>query len=251
MAIRKTLYQVLQVARNATPEVITAAYEARLRELGASAAPEVQSERTLLKEAHDILVDPVRRKLYDGKLRDEAMRALSSGGEEPPRARPASAASPAIADDGGASTRGWMIAVLVAAIGLGGGWMVLDHKRKSEALRLERERLAAEQKMKEESQQKALETVDWAKQQYEKNREDAEWRRTLAERDRDAARLRAEQQRAEQQQRYEDQRKLAEERRLEAQRQAEERQNQYRAQQQLQREQQYLRELERNRPARF
>lgn len=249
MAIRKTLYQVLQVARNATPEVITAAYEARLRELGASAAPEVQSERTLLKEAHDILVDAVRRKLYDDKLREEAMRALSSGGEEAPRARPASAV---VVEAPGSSPMGWMIGLaLLAAVAVGAGWIYFDHKHKAEQLRLERERTEAAQKLREEQQRQAEERAAWAREQSEKNREEAEWRRALYERERDAARSRSDQLRAEQQQRYEDQRKQAEERRLEAQRQAEERQNQYRAQQQLQREQQYLRELERNRPARF
>ena len=76
MAAKKTLYEVLQVARNAGGEVITSAYETRMRALAGSAAPEVLAERTLLQEAHAILFDPVRRKLYDDKLREQAMRAV-------------------------------------------------------------------------------------------------------------------------------------------------------------------------------
>jgi len=62
MAIKKTLYEVLQVSRTASGEVITSAYEARLRALGDSAAPEVIAEKGILRDAHAILSDAVRRK---------------------------------------------------------------------------------------------------------------------------------------------------------------------------------------------
>ena len=90
MAIKKTLYEVLQVSRTASGEVIASAYEARLRALGDSAAPEVIAEKGILRDAHAILSDAVRRKLYDEKLREEAIRAMASGTDVAPRA-PASA----------------------------------------------------------------------------------------------------------------------------------------------------------------
>src|SRR3954471_14928511 len=108
MAAKKTLYEVLQVARNASSEVIKAAYETRARALAGSAAPEVLAERTLLQEANAILADPTRRKLYDDKLREQAMRAAGSGGDALAK-RSTVFAAPVESDDAPQSSPlGWM-----------------------------------------------------------------------------------------------------------------------------------------------
>src|SRR3954470_10221899 len=88
MATKKNLYQVLQVPRNATPDVIRAAYEARVKALGTSAAPEAMNERNLLRQASDILSDAARRKLYDAKLLEESARGAASGGDALATAEP-------------------------------------------------------------------------------------------------------------------------------------------------------------------
>lgn len=250
MAVKKTLYQVLQVSRTATTEVIAAAYQARLRELGEGATPDLQSERTLRREAFELLSDPARRALYDEKLREEAMRALSSGGE-PVRIRPANAArSP------DAAARGlpvaWIVGIAVLGVlAIGAYWTHTEQQAKAEALRIVRERLEAEQKLREEEARKRHESADWAKGQYERNRQVQEQRREEALRDRDNARWRHEQARNAQQQRYEERRAESEKQRAEYARQREERENLYRSQQQLERDRRHLRELEQNRGMKF
>lgn len=247
MAVRKTLYQILQVSRTATPEVLSAAYEARLRALGESAAPEVVSERHLLREAHDILVDPVRKKLYDDKLREEAMRALSSGGE-PERIRPAQAGASAPAD----RPSHLIIALAVAgAVAVGGGWVYIDGKRKAEALRIEQERAAAEQKLREAEEQRRQEQLAWQREQQERARQQSEERRFQYDRDRESQRWRYEQERVAQRDRMEQQRSRSDQQRAEHERQRQEQESIRRSQQQVERDRRHLQELERNRGMKF
>src|SRR3954466_9912058 len=188
MAAKKTLYEVLQVARNASGEVIKSAYETRVRALAGSAAPEVLAERTLLQEAHAILADPVRRKLYDDKLREQAMRAAASGGDALARKSTVFEQADESAEVAQSSPLGWMIGVaLLAAVAVGGTWTYLNHTQAKEALRLEEVRRAELVRLQEEAARRQQEQAEFAKAQFEKRQQDLDWQKQEAERRRDAA----------------------------------------------------------------
>ena len=242
---KKTLYQTLQVNSGATPEVIRAAYEARLAALKDSHAPEVVAERALLRDALDVLCDPVRRKLYDEKMREEALRAMSSGGEAV-RLRPANAA-PASAPEGLSSLARMTGIALLATVAIVGGWVWLDHKHKVEAQRIEAERQAEESRRRDEALETQRDTINWAKDRSDAAREAAEQRRQEYQRQVDNRRIEYDRQRALQQQQAEERRAQLERQRADYQRQREDQENARRSQQQLERDRRYLQELERNR----
>jgi curved DNA-binding protein CbpA len=245
---KRTLYQTLQVSPAAEPEVIKAAYEARFAALKESVAPEVAAERTILREAYELLCDPVRRKLYDTKLKEERLRALSSGGEEEPRPRPANARSSLAAEPSAHSHVSWMAGIsLLVAVGVGGTWVWLDHKRKVEAQRLEAERQAEDARLKEERARLQRETVDWIKDRTDATMEAQEQRRQEIMRQNDNRRLEYDRQRAAQQEQMEEQRRRQAEQRATYEEQRREQENLRRSQQQLERDRRYLQELERNR----
>jgi curved DNA-binding protein CbpA len=246
---KRTLYQALQVSPAAEPEVIKAAYEARFAALKESSAPEVAAERTILREAYELLCDPVRRKLYDVKLKEERLRALSSGGEEEPRPRPANARASRTAEPGANSHIGWMAGIsLLLAVSIGGTWVWLDHKHKVEAQRLEAERQVEDARLKEERARLQRETVDWAKGRADATREAAEQRRQEIMRQSDNRRLEYDRQRISQQEQMEERRRQQAEQRANYEEQRREQENLRRSQQQLERDRRYLQELERNRP---
>src|SRR5437868_12776319 len=187
MAAKKTLYEVLQVARNANPEVIKSAFETRLRALAGNAAPEVLAERTLLQEAHAIVSDPVRRKLYDDKLREQAMRAAGSGGDAPAKRSTVFAQADEATDAPQSSPLGWMIGIAVlAAVAIGGIWTYLNHTQAKEALRLDELRRAELVRLQEEAARRQQEQAEFAKAQFEKRQQDLDWQKQEAERRRDA-----------------------------------------------------------------
>src|SRR5438874_5701326 len=176
MAIKKTLYEVLQVSRTASGVVITSAYEARVRALGDSAAPEVIAEKGILRDAHAILSDAVRRKLYDEKLREEAIRAMASGTDVAPRA-PASATLAAGAASS-SSPLGLMVGVaLLLAVGVAGAWTYFGHKHAVAAARIEEARLAEQKRLQEEVALRERENSEWSKAQYEQRQKEAARRR--------------------------------------------------------------------------
>lgn len=242
---KRTLYQALQVSATADPEVIKAAYEAKIAALKDSAAPEVAAERTIVREAYELLTDPVRRRLYDEKLREERFRALSSGGVAESRPRPATARA---AETSPVSPVGWMAGVaLLVAVAVGGTWVWLDHKRKVEAQRLEAARLAEEAKRKEEQVRLQRETVDWVKDRSDAARETAEQRRQEAIRQSESRRAEYDRQRQAQQDQAAQRRQEAAQRQAELQQQRQEQENLRRSQQQLERDRRHLQELERSR----
>ena len=247
MAIKKTLYEVLHVSRTASREVITSAYEARLRSLGDSAAPEVIAEKGMLRDAHAILSDAVRRKLYDEKLREEAIRAMASGTDVAPRA-PASATLAAEAASS-SSPLGLMVGVaLLLAVGVGGAWTYSSHKRAMETTRIEEARLAEQKRLQEEVAQRERENAEWAKAQYEQRQKEAEMRRWEQQRDRERV---MSQDQWSRQRAMEERQKADAERRANYDRQRIEQENLRRSQLELQRQQRYLQELERNRAMKF
>lgn len=244
---KRSLYQALQVSPTAEPDVIKAACETRLAALKESAAPEVAAERTILREACELLCDPVRRKLYDAKLKEDLLRALSSGGEEL-RPRPANARATLAAEPAASSHLGWMAGMaLLLAVGIGGSWVWLDHKRKVEAQRLEADRLAEDARRKQEEALLKRETVDWVKDRSDSSRETMEQRRQEAMRQSESRRADYERQRATQQEQNDERRRASEQQRAAAEQRRADQENLRRAQQQVERDKRYLQELERNR----
>jgi flagellar biosynthesis GTPase FlhF len=242
VAIRRTLYEVLQITRAASPEIISSAYEGRLRSLGDSAAPEVLAERQLIRDAHSILTDPVRRKLYDDKLREQAMRAAGSGGDV--TAVRSRMSTPAV-EPSESSPLGWMIGIAVlAAVAIGGAWVYLSHKQAVEAQRMEEARQAEQARQRETEAQRQRENMEWAKAEYEKRQKDMEFQKWEAQRQRDRIQIQHEQQQNARQQ-------AAAEQRAAMDRQRQEQENLRRSQAELARQQRYLQELERNRAMRF
>jgi curved DNA-binding protein CbpA len=67
-----TYYEVLQVARDASPEVIEASWKALLRKFHpdrpANRTAQAKEKAYQINEAHDILSDPKKRKEYDRSL---------------------------------------------------------------------------------------------------------------------------------------------------------------------------------------
>lgn len=246
MAIKKTLYEVLQVSRTASSEVITSAYDARVRQLGASGAPEVLTEKAVLREAHAILCDPVRRQLYDNKLREDALRALASGTNMP---EPARAATLAPASGSSTSALGWMIGIAaLSMVALGGAVTYSSNKRAAEEARLEEARLVEQKRVQQEAEQRARENAEWAKAQQEQSRKDQEMRRWEMQRERDRSMSNYQYSRDRD---YEARQKAAAEQRAAYERQRVEQENLRRSQMELQRQQRYLQELERDRAMRF
>ena len=249
MAAKKTLYEVLQVARNANPEVIKSAFETRMRALAGSAAPEVLAERTLLQDAHAILSDPTRRKLYDDKLRDQALRAAGSGGDALAPRRSTVFAGPAETDDAPQSSPvGLMIGIAVlGAVAVGGTWTYLNHTQAKEALRIEEMRRAEQARIAEEQAQRQREQAEWQKAQAEKRQEELQWQKQEAERRRDAAYF----QNQNRQQQMDARQRAADEQRAKYEQQRAEQENLRRSQMELERQRRYLQELERSRNMNF
>ena len=253
MAVHRSLYQVLQIGSVATPEEIAAAHRARTLSLESASTPADLAERSLVKDAFEILSDPTRRKQYDEQFRERNMRALASGATVPRSPRTEVATS--------VPTPWWKsyaaIGFLVIA-GMVGTWLYLDHQRKVEALRIEKERAAAEAKRQAEEirlrEQDAVVkhgTVDWAKDRFDKAYKYSTERQQELDRER--------QQRAWQ---YEQQRQAAQDdmarrraedatRRAEYEQRRREQDSVRQAQQQLERDRRHLQELERNRGMKF
>jgi curved DNA-binding protein CbpA len=247
---KKTLYQVLQVQANAPQEAIKEAYDARLAALGDGATPEAAAERVILREAYELLSDAARRRFYDDKLREERFRALSSGGEEESRPRPANVRLDTIESAGGPGA-GWMVgAGLLLAVSVAGGWVWLDHKRKVEAQRLEEKRVAEESARRAEQDRLAREREERERQRQEKNeelRQTAMQRRDEYQRSADNRRIEYERQQLLRQEEAEARRRQNELQRADYEQRRRDQEEQRRSQMQLERERRYLQELERNR----
>ena len=72
--MKQTLYDILGVARDASPEAIAAAGRQRIAELEA-APPHDPNALPLVREAHQILSNPTQRSAYDASLAARAARA--------------------------------------------------------------------------------------------------------------------------------------------------------------------------------
>ena len=75
--MKQTLYDILGVARDASPEVIAAAGRQRIAELDAAPPPDANA-LLLVREAHQILSNPKQRSAYDASLAARAARATAA-----------------------------------------------------------------------------------------------------------------------------------------------------------------------------
>jgi curved DNA-binding protein CbpA len=207
--------------------------------------PEVQAERALLRAAFDVLFDPDQRAHYDRRLRDEAMRAVASGVVDAPEpdADPGEPSSPLWRSTGLAVS---IAAVLIMA---GAGWKHFDGRKKAEALRIERERLTAEQERieRERAEQRQQQSAPAMPSQAEQEREAREMARFAAEKRYEAQSYQREQDAAAAQREREARQAADAQRRAEYERQQQEQMDRQRSEQQLARERQLLQEIENNR----
>ena len=247
MAIKRTLYQILQVTPDAEPALIQAAFETRLKKLEGSVTTADAAERTLLQESYEVLSDPVRRKLYDERMLQE-LRLARSGGKAQAEPRPRAPWIKEPWEATSSSALRWMagIALLVVAGSLS-GWVYLDHQRKVRERELEATRRAVESLQRREVLEQRQDTVNWARNRADAQRQAIEERRR--EYDRQRERAAAERQRQielAEQRKYE-----AEERRAEQERQRKEAEILRRAREDLERDKRLLQQLEREHPRRF
>lgn len=118
-----TYYELLGVSRDASPRIVTIAYEGKLKALAKSGLAEDArlAEQRELEKAHVTLSNPAKKAWYDKRLEDA----------------PAAPAS----DRKGLAIAAGVVLLLVA----GGAWYSLERSRARELVRLEEQRLAIEQ----------------------------------------------------------------------------------------------------------
>ncbi len=80
--MKQTLYEILGVSREASPEEIAVAYQSRLLALEA-ASPQDPTALTLLREAQQMLSNATRRSAYDASLAARAAREADAARGEP------------------------------------------------------------------------------------------------------------------------------------------------------------------------
>ena len=80
--MKQTLYDILGVGRDASPEELAAAYQSRLAALEGAASQD-PTALNLVREAHQLLSNPNRRAAYDASLAARAAREASAARGEP------------------------------------------------------------------------------------------------------------------------------------------------------------------------
>ena len=105
--IKKTLYEILGVAANASAAEIKAAHDARLERAGAGNSDHDRAARVALSEAFGVLSNAPRRAAYDARLNSLAAEPVAATA-----ARPAS----------GPGRVRWVVAAL---IGLAGAYIAV------------------------------------------------------------------------------------------------------------------------------
>ncbi|VEG12637.1 DnaJ domain-containing protein [Moraxella cuniculi] len=109
----QTYYDILGVSANAAPEVIHAAYQTLARKYTHSTSPEAGQMAALIKQAYDVLSDPVRRSDYDAWLRlNQTNQPVT-----PVAPMPTAAYHP---PKKGSSAAAWIIGVLVVLLAVAG-----------------------------------------------------------------------------------------------------------------------------------
>lgn len=69
--MKKTLYDVLQVSKMASPDVIEAAYQRLLEKFQSDGSEDAQNQIKFLQQAYKTLSNPEKKALYDQKLQDQ------------------------------------------------------------------------------------------------------------------------------------------------------------------------------------
>lgn len=154
---RKSLYALLGVDADATPEQINDAYARLVARIQASSEEDKQANLIAAREAYAILSDRPARDRYDIKLRTDLARAEYMPAA--PRPAPARQAEP----PGGSGVWGFLAILLAAAVALGGLFMYTNSTREKEKLRIEHERdvqMRALQLLEEEQARKTQETTE-------------------------------------------------------------------------------------------
>jgi curved DNA-binding protein CbpA len=231
-------YQVLGVARDASPPVVKYAFEGKAKALAdpayAASPEEKREEERLLREAYVTLSVPAKRSAYDAKLAAFESAPASGASSRPP----------------------WLVpAVAAAVVAVAAGGLLANHAREKERLRIEEQRIALE---KEEARRKSdlederirelrarqEESTEQARlrgEQLRMQRERVEyerWKRTEEMRARQGESMRESQERraaAEKQREEESARRAEEDRRRQAQREVD-RQKEYLRRQELEEE---------------
>jgi hypothetical protein len=155
----KTLYDVLEVAPAASPEIIATAYQAKCARIKAQAASDPDAAamlRAALDEAYKTLSNPDLRKRYDGKL---AVREKSA------------VPSLLIEEEPSWFSRNAVSLIVVGAL-LGGGYLYYRHVQAEKAaaeklLREKEERLAKEQAEREAMERQQAEAEAEKKRKIE------------------------------------------------------------------------------------
>ena len=167
-------YELLGVSRDATPRIVTIAYEGKLKALAKSGLSEAErlEEGRNLERAHVTLSNPAKKAWYDKQL------------EGAPAHGPA--------DRRGLYATLAVVLVLVA----GGAWYSLERSKARELVRLEEQRIAVEQErirhQAEIEKARLLETQQAREQGYDYRRESAAASRAERERRADEYRRRYE-----------------------------------------------------------
>ncbi|TXH26513.1 MAG: hypothetical protein E6Q99_04495 [Elusimicrobia bacterium] len=204
-----TLYDLLEVSQSASTEAISASYRRLDSQLSASADasdPDTVNRLIALREAHQVLVDPVQRARYDQRLNARQNAASAVQVEAPARLWP----------------KLLLLAVLLGLCGVGYSKYQSDQER----ARLERERIALDEKkmqaaaerQRQRDEQLAAERAESqfrrqeAKERQDQDRAIAYGRQVTRALERNAEQLRREQEREERQRRYEVERRLAQDR---------------------------------------
>jgi curved DNA-binding protein CbpA len=86
----RNLYEILEVSSTATPEVIRAAYRTLAKKLHPDGSKGEKEKFLALKEAHDILMDPEKRAMYDAQFpgANGNAQAQYRQAQQPPQGRP-------------------------------------------------------------------------------------------------------------------------------------------------------------------
>lgn len=233
-------YQILGIARDASPQVVKFAFEGKMKAVAdpayVASPAEKREEERLLKEAFVTLSMPAKRGPYDEKL-----AAFESGA------------------GGGASRPAWLVpAAVVAVLAIGASMAWVNHSREQERQRLEAERVAAQEEEARRRAEREAERIREAEarqeefdarnrernEQYRAQRERADlerWRRSVDAQARQGDYARESRERnAAYEARREEQRRRSEEDRLRREEEARRRQAQY----EVERQKDFLRRQE-------
>ena len=132
----KDYYDILGIARDATPNVVKIAYEGKVKKLARLSDSKRAAEEKPLKEAFAILSNPAKREHFDSRLMELDANLGGSGSNAP-----------------------LVIGIVVVALTAAGiGYFLSERSKAQKAARIEEQRVAAERKA--APQKETLERAD-------------------------------------------------------------------------------------------